>query len=365
MVHFIVDIIFASSALFFLFKFLIYKKSAEEKLKMQEERLELELLQKSELESKYQSGGNGKANNQSESIASDEKNQNKNQNQNNNPTIESLIAEINNLHDKNEQETQLRMEAEKKIALALQKTQNVEQRLEDWKMIQDANLKDAINAMIKIGDNLRQRLLKDISDLPNNKSNNNKSNNNKSNNDRSYMQNHNINNSHNSKNNIKIYQDDLEKMLKNKNFLPRKNYFINSMIDPKYAKSVPCEAFIILDQENCLIIDFKSLKIFEALGHNKIALGEEKAYKIFQEKIEQYINYLTNPKYKSNELSYFAKNKVITQNAQSVFLMFISKMADIEELKKLDEEYLQKLENNNIYLYDLQNIADSIDAVQT
>ena len=74
-------------------------------------------------------------------------------------TVSSMVAEIDHLRKEKEDEIISRMEAEKQIELAIQKTEDVHKRIEDWKLIQEANLKDATDTIIKTHNDLYKKLM--------------------------------------------------------------------------------------------------------------------------------------------------------------------------------------------------------------
>ena len=59
------------------------------------------------------------------------------------------------------------------------------------------------------------------------------------------------------------------------------------MLDEKIKKSVPFDAFVLLNKENSIIIDTKSLSFFQELINNK-SKNSQKAYEIFKKKIKRF-----------------------------------------------------------------------------
>lgn len=74
--------------------------------------------------------------------------------------VKQLLITIDNLRREKEEEARLRLEAEKQIEIAMQKTQAIERRMDDWKIAQDAAMEDAKRAIFKVGGDLFEKLTK-------------------------------------------------------------------------------------------------------------------------------------------------------------------------------------------------------------
>ena len=140
-------LILAAVALTFFIKLVRFKKEVEKEFDNYEEKLEEEVSKRKEAESEYQSqlhllkSSQHRTGDKNPSSASGADSK----------AVESLLFEIENLHKEKDEELKLRLEAEKQIELAIQKTSDVQQRIEDWKNLQEANLKDATDAIMKVG----------------------------------------------------------------------------------------------------------------------------------------------------------------------------------------------------------------------
>ena len=64
--------------------------------------------------------------------------------------IAELIRVSDDLRREKEGEIKIRVEAEKQIEITLQKTEEVQKRIQDWRLIQDATMKDSKDAIVKI-----------------------------------------------------------------------------------------------------------------------------------------------------------------------------------------------------------------------
>ena len=75
-----------------------------------------------------------------------------------NKKLELIIAEISQLRKEKEQEIKTRFEAEKQIVLAIQKSEDIQKRMVDWKVAQESAMQDAQNSIFQVGEDLYQRL---------------------------------------------------------------------------------------------------------------------------------------------------------------------------------------------------------------
>ncbi len=220
--------------------------------------------------------------------------------------IEALLREIDELHKEKEGEVKLRLEAQKQIDIAIQRTEEVEKRMHDWSVAQDAAMKDSKDAIIKVGNdlfkklndsyknevetnkNLLGRFSKNITDFI----------------ERSVA---NIAKSKEKKSLAKVglKKDEsaakkspvtkskllptLIKTMSANGWLAGKDYFTAENFDEQSAKIFFCDvAFVSLGK--LYIIDFKASSYFEEYSSAK----DEEALK---QKLDRYFNYLQNPKY--------------------------------------------------------------------
>ncbi len=72
--------------------------------------------------------------------------------------LEKLLREVSDLRKEKEDEIRLRLEAEKQIDLALQKVENIQRRMSDWKLIQDSSMQDCKDAIVQVGNDLYKKL---------------------------------------------------------------------------------------------------------------------------------------------------------------------------------------------------------------
>ncbi len=72
--------------------------------------------------------------------------------------VRQLLNSVEAMRKEKEQEARLRLEAEKQIELAMQKTQEVQRRMDDWKKVQDAAMEDARSAILRAGGDLFEKI---------------------------------------------------------------------------------------------------------------------------------------------------------------------------------------------------------------
>lgn len=368
----LIILILAVTALTFFIKLVRFKKEVEKEFNIYEEKLEEEVSKRKEAESEYQSHlhllkvSQGKTSEKtaSSSSGSDSK------------VVESLLFEIENLHKEKDEELKLRLEAEKQIELALQKTSDVGQRIEDWKNLQEANLRDATDAIMKVGNDLYQRLIKshkveteEMQNRLNQTLNNVSGYLEKIVSQTQFLTHNNIDSKQAVKTAISIDSDSkfdhnesnytLEEILKSAGLRAGSNYYPQGLIPQEVRKSVPCESFVILNEHECLIIDTKSLKFFGELHENK-AKNDPEAINIFQKKMDRYLAYLSNPKYKNNIVNYFSGHGLIPKNINAYLIMLVPTEKEISEFSNLGESYHDLLRNNEINLHSFRTLSNFI-----
>jgi hypothetical protein len=76
--------------------------------------------------------------------------------------IEGLLKEINQLKQEKEKEYNLRISSEKKVQLAIKKIDEVENRMKDWKNIQEATIADSQNIILKVGEEIYEKINKSL-----------------------------------------------------------------------------------------------------------------------------------------------------------------------------------------------------------
>jgi hypothetical protein len=354
MISLLINLVLAATSIALFLQFLSNKKQAELQSRNYQEQLKTEIDKRTEIESHNQQENNG----------SDVKS-----------AVNSLVVEVENLRKEKDQELQNRLEAEKQIDLALQKTADVQKRIDDWKIIQEANLKDATDAISQVGNDLYDRLIEDYrqeSETIRNKVDDTVKN------ISDYLEKivkqvqflnvHNVDSggavnaaiSINSEAiNINNISRNLEDILKSAHLQPSIDYFMNHTLPEEVKKSVLCETMITLDKESAIIVDIKAAKYFLELFSGR-AREDDDVEEIFQQKMDRYLVYLTNPKYRSNVINYFAKQNVISSNVNSTLVMLVPSEKEAIEFENLGDQYLQTLQDNNISLHSLKSFSDLV-----
>lgn len=250
--------------------------------------------------------------------------------------IEALLREIDELRKEKENEVKLRLDAQKQIDMAIQKTEEVEKRMHDWSMAQDAAMKDSKDAIIKVGNdlfkklndsykneietnkNLLGRFSKNITDFI----------------EKSVVA---ISKSKEKKSlaavgvkkspatNSKLLPT-LIKTMKANGWLAGKDYFTAENFDEQNAKIFFCDvAFVSLDK--LYIIDFKASSYFEEYRFAK----DEAALK---QKLDRYLDYLKNPKYLDSILKVMATADIKFEGKGIVIV--IGSEDDVKTMKDLN-----------------------------
>jgi hypothetical protein len=366
----IINLILAAAAVTFFLQFLSNRKSAKIHLEHYEEQLEGEISKRKEAELQYQ--------NQIQSLQSNIQaaaQVNPTNNANQKLSLDALVAEVASLRKEKDDELKSRLEAEKQIDLALQKTNDVQRRIDDWKVIQEANLKDATDVIVRVGNDLYERLIENHqaeSETIRNKVDDTVKN------IYDYLEKivkqvqflniHNVD-SHKAVSaaisvnseavNINHSSRNLEDVLKSAHLQPGIDYFMHHNLPEEVKKSVLCESMIALDHENAIIVDIKSARYFLELFSGR-ARGDENIEDTFRQRMDRYLTYLTNQKYRSNIISYFAKQQVISPDVNKSLVMLVPSEKEVDAFHDLGDEYLQILEDNNIHLHSLKSLSNLV-----
>jgi hypothetical protein len=362
----IINFVLAAIAITFFLQFLSSKKNAKIHMHHYEEQLTSEIEKRKESELQYQAKIKELQADIPSKIMGHEESKS---------IVDSLVSEVANLRKEKEQELKIRLEAEKQIELAVQKTNDVQARIDDWKIIQEANLKDANEIMIGVGNDLYDRLISDYhaeSEIIRNKVDETVRNVheyldkivkqvqflNVHNIDTtsavgvvSAMNSAEVNVNHNSRN--------LESSLKDGHLQVGVDYFMHHNLPEEVKKSILCEAIIIIDRDNIIVVDIKSARFFLELFSGR-ARGDDLVEEEFPKKMDRYITYLTNKKYSSNVINYLARQNVIEPTANASLVMLVPTDKEIEAFEDLGDEYIKMLEDNNINLHSLKSLSDLI-----
>lgn len=358
----LINFILAAIAVAFFVQLLIQKKHFKVGIEACEDHLESEVEKYKKLELQYQSEINSLKSTKQQNSQPD-----------NSVLTPTTLLEIENLRKEKESELKLRLEAEKQVELALQKNDEMQKKIEDWKILQETSLKDATNTITKVGDDLYEKLAehqKNETDLMMEKMGE------AINNVNSHLEKINQQIQSASTKSVdtpkidnipaKVENDTvitnqklLEDILKSAHLQLNTDYFMKYNLPESAKKSVPCEALIVLSPESAIIVDIKSSKFFAelALGMVQNIVDAKTAFK---QKIDRYLAYLTNPKYQSNIVNYFSKNGIISPDIDHVIIMLVPTQSEIDEFHKLGDNYLKVLDDNHILLHSLSSFEKII-----
>ncbi len=270
--------------------------------------------------------------------------------------IQELLREIDELRKAKEGEVKLRLEAEKQIELALQKTDEIQKRMHDWSVVQDAVMKDSKDAIVKVGN----ELFKKLNDSYKNEVETNKNLLGKFSKNISDFFEKSVASvasrpaiavpAKNSTSQAPVPAStkaattkpasheplspklisDLVETMKANGWLANKDYFLAANFDEQKAKLFFCEtAFVSLDK--LYIIDFKASHYLEEYLHSK----DEK---VLIQKLDRYLDYLNNPKYLDSIVKVLSASNVKFEKTGIVIAL-----ASKEELQTLrDINYFDK-----------------------
>ncbi len=295
-----------------------------------------------------------------------------------NDQVKKLLRDLESFRKEKEEELRLRLEAEKQIELALQKTGEVEKRLGDWKMIQDAAISDSKDAIFKVGADLYQKMTKSYKDdslesretIERNMKNvythlENIAKDVEEFKKRSLVANDKISQVASSvgpsiTKAATVQLDELTKrklgnvssLMKDSGFIINKDYIIAAELDEQKAGLMLCDLVFVRDQ-TIYFIDFKSIRYFEEYEKAK-KTNKDAALAIIQQRLDKYIAYVSNPKYSAT-----------IQKLASEFKMKFSKIKIVIALASRDDlavmkeiKYLEKTQNAKVDVMDVDAVGD-------
>ena len=283
---------------------------------------------------------------------------------------ESLLREIGGLRKEKESEVKLRLEAEKQIELALQKTDEVQKRMKDWSIVQDAVMKDYKESIVKLGNelfkkmndsykvevetnrNLIGRISQTVAELMEKNFSTSKKSAEKSKEEGYVLE----QDGERQENDIvKILVADLHNTMKANGHFVNKDYFLPSNFDKIKAKLLLCEVAYVAE-EKLYIIDFKACR-YLAEYKNLSATNKPEADAILKQKLDKYVAYLSNKKYRDSILKVlstttakFSGEIMIVGMSSQEDMKILKEFRYYEQLRKLDFEVMDFDEVNNLVL---------------
>jgi CHASE3 domain sensor protein len=267
--------------------------------------------------------------------------------------IQNLLLEIDEMRKDKENEIKLRLSAEKQIELTLQKMRDLESRMNDWKVMQDAVMRDSKDAIIRVGNdlykklnenykqeiettrNLLGRISKTVTDFSENSSTPEKI--------AAKTATPKIINQSTPKQEIKISENSSKKFIsslvetmKASGHLVNKDYFLPANFDAHKAKMLLCEVAFV-SNDTLHIIDFKAchyLTEFERLKTGDKAAAEND----LKQKLDRYFTYLSDPKYRDSISKVMATTKAkFSKVATVIALPSRLEMLNLKEIRYLDK----------------------------
>jgi len=310
--------------------------------------------------------------------------------------VDSLENQIIDLKRDRDSEEKLRINAEKQIEIANKKMQELEKRIEDWSVVQDAIMSDSRESFVKVGNdlfkklndsykqevetnrNLIGRIAKLVEEQKNlitnmaitnaqnflnpsvNGNDNKKIIDDQGSNQNNFQNNLTAQPSYSSNNQIpddtaskKLLEEIIETM-KASGRLANKDYFTSSNLDLQRAKLMLCE-LLFVDENAIYVVDFKGIKYFNE--YEKLSISSEiQAQNFLKEKLEKYLGYLSNPKYLES-ISRIFESLRIPKKRISIILALPSKK-QLAILKDL--QYFEKAKKLNIEVMDFDLIVNIV-----
>ena len=283
---------------------------------------------------------------------------------------EALLREVGGLRKEKESEVKLRLEAEKQIELALQKTDEVQKRMKDWSIVQDAVMKDYKESIVKLGNdlfrkmsdsyktevetnrNLIGRISQSVTELmeksfPTAKKSATKPK------EENHVLDHDA--EHPENDIVKNLITDLHNTMKANGHFVNKDYFLPSNFDKVKAKLLLCEIAYVAE-EKLYIMDFKACR-YLAEYKNLSATNKAEADVNLKQKLDKYVAYLSNKKYRDSILKVLSTTTA--KFSGEIMIVGMSSQEDVkimkefryyEQLRKLDFEVMDFDEVNNLVL---------------
>lgn len=260
--------------------------------------------------------------------------------------VEALFREIDELRKEKEGEVKLRLAAERRTDLALQKTIEVEKRMEDWHAMQDAAMRDSKDLIIKIGNDLYRKLTETYkNEIEINKSVAAKV-------SQIFekitgsgdLQTHVTSGQKTAAASlasravplqsepVKKLVGEFVEIMKASGHLSNQNYFLPTNFDGQKSKLLLCEV-AFLSGAKLHALDFKACEYIADFNANK-EKNLAGARKILQKKIEDYFAYLSEAKYRDSIGKVMVASRVACESIEVIAV--VSKKADLQILKDLD-----------------------------
>lgn len=296
--------------------------------------------------------------------------------------VKKLLNTIDGLRKEKEEEARLRFEAEKQIELALQKTQEVQKRMNDWKTVQESAMEDAKNTILNIGGDLFMKLsqshkeetaesrsvieqtVKSVYGYLDNISKNVESFKQKSD-----QVSEKLDKAVSSVSSTivkaapvaatvdsatKKMIDAIIKNIKISGYAPNKKYFAAETLDATKVKMLFCD-LVFLKEDILYIFDFKSMRYFEEYSKAKAA-DKASAAANLKQRLTKYVAYISNAKYREAISKIATSLKMKFTDTKIVFVLHSKdEVAILKEIKCFELAQKAKLE-----IFDIDAVDDLV-----
>ena len=293
----------------------------------------------------------------------------------NSDKVEKLLHEVNELRKGKEGEIRLRFEAEKQIELALQKNTEIQKRMQDWRVVQDAVMKDSKDAVVKMGNELYRKMNDSYkNEIETNKNLLGRVSNNISEffdkisalkmaapaapvakKSSSVAAKSSAAEAVAVENPIKKLVSDLVETMKAAGYLVNKNYFLPANFDEQKAKLMLSEVAFI-ESGMLYIVDLKSCLYLEEYKAMK-AKDKDAAEENLKHKLDKYLAYLGNAKYRESILKVmsatkaeFDKSSIVVVVPSKAELHILKEIGYYEKARKVASEVIDFDGVNNLVL---------------
>jgi hypothetical protein len=247
----------------------------------------------------------------------------------------------------------LRLAAERQTDLALQKTIEVEKRMEDWHAMQDAAMRDSKDVIIKIGNDLYRKLTETykneieinrtvaakVSQIFDKISGDNSAESNAQVQVAVGQKTAASKRAETASKGASLQSEPVKKIvgefveiMKASGHLSNQNYFLPANFDGQKSKLLLCEV-AFLSGMKLHALDFKACEYIADFNTNK-EKNLAGARKILQKKMEDYFTYLSEAKYRDSIEKVMAASQVACESIEVAAV--VSKKADIQILKELN-----------------------------
>ena len=285
--------------------------------------------------------------------------------------VEGLLREIYELRKDKEVDIKLKLELQKQLEIALQKVEDTQKRMEDWKMIQDGVMKDSKEAILRVGNDLYKKLseshkleaetnknmigrvIKSFSE--NIEKLTSKSPKNDPEKEFAASENHAIKielpaAKSNVEDPAKKILLDLVMTMKASGHMVNRDYFVPTNFDEEKARMLLCE-MVFLHNNAIYIFDFKGCHYLAEYDHLK-SENKAAAEEALKQKLDKYIDYLKNPKYRESILKVMSSTKAKFDKV--IIVLAIPSKVELQIVKEI--RYYEKAREAELEVFDIDVI---------